>query len=262
MPKLVLIVDDDPVQRRILEGTIKRLGYETKTAQGGAEALEFLQGPEHATIALVLLDLVMPGLDGMEVLRRAAQCAGPPIIVQTANGSIDTAIMAMRAGAVDFVIKPTSPERLEVSIKSALKIEALQGELVRLNRKASGTLTFSDLISRGEAMRRVIGLGHRAAASNIPVLIEGERGVGKELIARAIQGESERKRRPFVTVNCGAIPENLVESILFGHERGSFTGAVDRRIGKFQEADGGTLFLDEVGELPLDAQVKLLRALQ
>jgi len=263
MPKLVLIVDDDPVQRRILEGTIKRLGYETKTAQGGAEALAFLEGPEHATIALVLLDLVMPGLDGMEVLRRAAHHpAAPPIIVQTANGSIDTAIMAMRAGAVDFVIKPTSPERLEVSIKSALKIEALQGELVRLNRKASGTLSFSDLISRGEAMRRVIGLGHRAAASNIPVLIEGESGVGKELIARAIQGESERKRRPFITVNCGAIPENLVESILFGHERGSFTGAVDRRIGKFQEADGGTLFLDEVGELPLDAQVKLLRALQ
>ena len=111
-------------------------------------------------------------------------------------------------------------------------------------------------------MRRVIALGHRAAASNIPVLIEGESGVGKELIARAIQGESERRSRPFITVNCGAIPENLVESILFGHEKGSFTGAVDKRIGKFQEADGGTLFLDEVGELPLDAQVKLLRALQ
>jgi DNA-binding NtrC family response regulator len=263
MPKLVLIVDDDPVQRRILEGSIKRLGYETKIAQGGAEALEFLAGPEQATIDLILLDLLMPGLNGMEVLRRAAQHpTAPPIIVQTANGSIDTAIAAMRAGAVDFVIKPTSPERLEVSIKSALKIEALQGELARQNRKATGTLTFADLIIRGEAMRRVIQLGHRAAASNIPVLIEGESGVGKELIARAIQGESERKRRPFITVNCGAIPENLVESILFGHEKGSFTGAVDRRIGKFQEADGGTLFLDEVGELPLDAQVKLLRALQ
>jgi DNA-binding NtrC family response regulator len=191
-----------------------------------------------------------------------AQNGGPPVIVQTANGSLDTAIGAMRAGAVDFVVKPTSPERLEVSIKSALKIEALQGELARLNKKANGTLTFSDLIIRGEAMRRVIALGHRAAASNIPVLIEGESGVGKELIARAIQGESERRSRPFITVNCGAIPENLVESILFGHEKGSFTGAVDKRIGKFQEADGGTLFLDEVGELPLDAQVKLLRALQ
>jgi DNA-binding NtrC family response regulator len=262
MPKLVLIVDDDPTQRRILESTIKRLGYETKTAQSGQEALQLLEGPEQSAIALVLLDLVMPGLDGLEVLRRVAHNAGPPIIVQTANGSLDTAIGAMRAGAVDFVVKPTSPERLEVSIKSALKIEALQGELARLNKKANGTLTFSDLIIRGEAMRRVIALGHRAAASNIPVLIEGESGVGKELIARAIQGESERRSRPFITVNCGAIPENLVESILFGHEKGSFTGAVDKRIGKFQEADGGTLFLDEVGELPLDAQVKLLRALQ
>jgi len=263
MPKLVLVVDDDPVQRRLLEEAIKRLGYETKAAPGGVQALALLEGPEHAEIALVLLDLVMPGVDGMDVLRRLAQsAAAPPIIVQTANGSIDTAIAAMRAGAVDFVVKPTSPERLEVSIKSALKIEALQGELARLNRKANGTLSFSDLISRGEAMRRVIALGHRAAASNIPVLIEGESGVGKELIARAIQGESERRRRPFITVNCGAIPANLVESILFGHEKGSFTGAVDKRIGKFQEADGGTLFLDEIGELPLEAQVKLLRALQ
>ena len=199
----------------------------------------------------------------MEVLRRIAPKPGsPPVIVQTAHGSIDTAITAMRAGAVDFVIKPTSAERLEVSIKSALKIEALQGEISRIKKKAEGTLTFADLVLRGEAMQRVIALGRRAAASNIPVLIEGESGVGKELIARAIQGESERRSRPFIVVNCGAIPENLVESILFGHEKGSFTGAVDKRIGKFQEADGGTLFLDEVGELPLDAQVKLLRALQ
>jgi DNA-binding NtrC family response regulator len=180
----------------------------------------------------------------------------------TAHGSIDTAIGAMRAGAVDFVVKPASPERLEVSIRSALKIEALAGEITRIKKRAEGTLTFADLIVRAEAMQRVIALGKRAAASNIPVLIEGESGVGKEVIARAIQGESERRTKPFITVNCGAIPENLVESILFGHEKGSFTGAVDKRIGKFQEADGGTLFLDEVGELPLDAQVKLLRALQ
>ena len=156
-----------------------------------------------------------------------------------------------------------APERLDVSINSALKIEALAGEITRIKKKVEGTLTFADLIvaRRGHAAR------HRARASarpprNIPVLIEGESGVGKELIARAIQGESERAGKPFVTVNCGAIPENLVESILFGHEKGSFTGAVDKRIGKFQEADGGTLFLDEVGELPLDVQVKLLRALQ
>ncbi len=263
MPKRVLIVDDDPVQRRLLEETIKRLGYETIIAQGGDEAIDILEGSEQSGIALVLLDLVMPGTDGIAVLDRVGQKPGmPPIIVQTAHGSIDTAIHAMRAGAVDFVIKPASPERLDVSIKSALKIEALAVEITRIKKKAEGTLSFADLVMRGRALARVISLGQRAAASTIPVLIEGESGVGKELIARAIQGESQRAGRPFITVNCGAIPENLVESILFGHEKGSFTGAVDRRIGKFQEAQGGTLFLDEVGELPFDAQVKLLRALQ
>jgi DNA-binding NtrC family response regulator len=263
MAKRVLIVDDDPAQRRILEETVKRFGLETKTAASGEQTLQILEGPDRSSISLVLLDLVMPGTDGMRVLERVGAKPGtPPVIVLTAHGSIDSAIGAMRAGAVDFVVKPASPERLEVSIRSALKIEALAGEITRLKKRAEGTLTFEDLIIRGEAMQRVIALGKRAAASNIPVLIEGESGVGKEVIARAIQGESERRARPFVTVNCGAIPENLVESILFGHEKGAFTGAVDKRIGKFQEADGGTLFLDEVGELPLDAQVKLLRALQ
>ncbi len=263
MAKRVLIVDDDPAQRRILEETIKRMGFETKTTGSGENAVELLEGSDAGSISIVLLDLMMPGLDGMGVLDRLVGKPGlPPIIVQTANGSIDAAINAMRAGAVDFVVKPASPERLEVSIKSALKIEALAGEINRIKKRNEGTLTFDDLIVRGEAMHRVIALGRRAAASNIPVLIEGESGVGKELIARAIQGESERAGKPFITVNCGALPENLVESILFGHEKGSFTGATDKRIGKFQEADGGTLFLDEVGELPLEAQVKLLRALQ
>ncbi|KAB2849159.1 MAG: sigma-54-dependent Fis family transcriptional regulator [Hyphomicrobiaceae bacterium] len=263
MSKRVLIVDDDPAQRRILEELIKRFGYETRSVATGEQAIALLEGPEAANTALVLLDLVMPNLDGMAVLRRIQSRPGmPPIIVQTAHGSVEAAINAMRAGAVDFVIKPVSPERLEISIKSALKIEALAGELKRIKRKAEGTLGFSDLILRGEPMQRVIALGKRAAASNIPVLIEGESGVGKELIARAIQGESERAGKPFITVNCGAIPENLVESILFGHEKGSFTGATEKRRGKFLEADGGTLFLDEVAELPLDVQVKLLRALQ
>ncbi len=263
MAKRVLIVDDDPAQRRILEETIKRFGFETKSVGSGEHALALLEGEDSASISLVLLDLVMPDVDGMTVLDRLqSKPAIPPIIVQTAHGSIDTAINAMRAGAVDFVIKPASPERLEVSIRSALKIEALAGEITRIKKKAKGTLTFNDLIMRGDAMSRVVALGKRVADSNIPVLIEGESGAGKELIARAIQGESELAGKPFVTVNCGAIPENLVESTLFGHEKGAFTGAVDKRIGKFQEADGGTLFLDEVGELPLDAQVKLLRALQ
>ncbi len=263
MPKRVLIVDDDPAQRRILEETVKRFGFETQTASSGEQALQIIQAADANAISLVLLDLVMPGTDGTAVLAELGGKANvPPVIVLTANGSIDSAISAMRAGAVDFVVKPASPERLEVSMRSALKIEALSGEITRIKKRAEGMLTFGDLIIRGDAMTRVIALGKRAAASNIPVLIEGESGVGKELIARAIQGESERRSKPFITVNCGAIPENLVESILFGHEKGAFTGATDKRIGKFQEADGGTLFLDEVGELPLDAQVKLLRALQ
>jgi len=248
MAKRILVVDDDPVQRRILEETIKRLNFEVVSVGNGEQAVTLLEGPDHGSISLVLLDLMMPGLDGLGVLERLMPQPGmPPFIVQTANGSIDAAVNAMRAGAVDFVVKPASPERLEVSITTALKIEALNNEITRIKKKTEGTLTFDDLIVKGSAMDRVISLGRRAAASNISVLIEGE---------------SERAGKPFITVNCGAIPENLIESILFGHEKGSFTGATDKRIGKFQEADGGTLFLDEVGELPLDAQVKLLRALQ
>ena len=263
MSKRVLVVDDDPVQRRLLEEVIARCGYETQSVSGGAAALDVLDKPKFGDIGIVLLDLVMPDMDGMAALEKMRALPGhPPIIVQTAHGSIDAAINAMRAGAVDFVVKPVSPERLEVSLKNALKIEALAGEITRIKRRATGKMTFDDLVMRGEAMERVVDLGQRSAGSNIPILIEGESGVGKELIARAIQGESERAGRPFVVVNCGAIPENLVESILFGHEKGSFTGAFDKRPGKFQEADGGTLFLDEVGELPLDVQVKLLRALQ
>lgn len=263
MAKCVLIVDDDPVQRRILEEAVRKFGYQTETADSGENALEVLRSEKADGIALILLDLVMPGIDGMGVLEKIqADPSIPPIIVQTAHGSIDTAINAMRAGATDFVVKPVSPERLEVSIKNAMRITQLETEITRIKRRATGNLTFSDIVTRSSALGKVIDLGRRAAESNIPVLIEGESGVGKELVARAIQGESPRAGKPFVTVNCGAIPENLVESILFGHEKGAFTGATASREGKFVEADGGTLFLDEVGELPLDAQVKLLRALQ
>jgi DNA-binding NtrC family response regulator len=168
----------------------------------------------------------------------------------------------MRAGANDFLVKPASPERIGVSIRNQLKIGTLSGEVTRLKKKTENRLAFDDLVAVSGEMKQVFRLGKRAAQSNIPILIEGESGAGKELIARAIQGSSERAGKPFVTVNCGAIPENLIESILFGHEKGSFTGASDKHLGKFQEADGGTLFLDEIGELRLDMQVKLLRALQ
>ena len=168
----------------------------------------------------------------------------------------------MRAGAADFVVKPASPERLQVSLRNALATKALAGELRRFKRSRDGTLTIADVITRSPAMRPVLHAAEKAAASTIPVLVEGESGVGKELIARAIHGSGARRAKPFVAVNCGAMPENLVESILFGHEKGAFTGATEKHNGKFVEADGGTLFLDEVGELPLAAQVKLLRALQ
>jgi len=263
MSCLVLIIDDDPVQRRLLETLVRRFGYEAETVESGVAALARLDPSAGREVDLLILDLVMPDLDGMTVLERMReQKRSIPVIVQTAHGSIETVISAMRAGAIDFVVKPVGVERLQISVKNALRVDALEGEVRRLNRQASGTLTFKDLASTSADMERVIRLGERAARSTIPVLLEGESGVGKEVIARAIQGASDRRGRPFITVNCGALPENLVESILFGHEKGAFTGANEKHLGKFLEARGGTLFLDEVGELPPDAQVKLLRALQ
>jgi DNA-binding NtrC family response regulator len=259
----VLIVDDDPVQRRLLEGMVQKFGYEVVTAEGGDAAATLLTGPDGAGIDCVVLDLVMPDLDGLGVLERLRRNAvGTPVIVQTAHGGIDNVVSAMRAGAVDFVVKPVGAERLQVSLRNALNTSALEGELNRIRHSRSGTLGFKDIITKSPAMQAVLRMAQKAAASTIPVLIAGESGVGKELIARAIHGSSERRAKPFVAVNCGAMPENLIESILFGHEKGSFTGATERHVGKFVEASGGTLFLDEVGELPPAAQVKLLRALQ
>ncbi|HVP99311.1 MAG TPA: sigma-54 dependent transcriptional regulator [Roseiarcus sp.] len=263
MAVLILVVDDDPIQRRLLEAMTRRFGYEVETAESGAAALARLQASDRPPVNLVILDLVMPDLDGVGVLagmrRRDLRI---PAIVQTAHGSIETVISAMRAGAVDFVVKPVGAERLQVSIKNALRVDALEDELRRATRRTAGELGFRDMVSRAESMTRAIRLAERAAKSNIPILIEGESGVGKELMARAIQGGSERRCKPFVTVNCGALPATLVESILFGHEKGAFTGATEKHIGKFVEANGGTLFLDEIGELPPETQVKLLRALQ
>ena len=263
MASRVLIVEDDPAQRRILEELVRRFGFDPIAVDGGAKGLEILRSASGAGIELIVLDLNMPGMDGLEFLERLQTVRGDmPVIVQTAQGSIETVVKAMRAGADDFVVKPVSPERLRVSMQNLLKVNALTEEVKRLNKKVGGALTFGDLIASSPAMANVLRLGRRGAQSHIPILIEGESGVGKEMIARAIQGESDRSGRPFVAVNCGAIPENLVESILFGHEKGAFTGATAKHLGKFQEADGGTLFLDEVAELPLDMQVKLLRAIQ
>src|SRR3954466_1784212 len=261
MTARVLIVDDDPVQRRLLDNMVRKFGHDPVLAESGDQAAALLTGTER--FDCVVLDLVMPDLDGLGVLARMREAGSTvPAIVQTAHGGIDNVVSAMRAGAVDFVVKPVGAERLQVSLRNALEKSALADELSRIKRSQSGTLTFKDIVTRSPKMLSVLRGAEKAAASYIPVLVEGESGVGKELIARAIHGQGERRAKPFIAVNCGAIPDNLVESILFGHEKGAFTGATEKHLGKFVEAHGGTLFLDEVSELPLTAQVKLLRALQ
>ncbi len=261
MTKTVLVVDDDPTQRRLIQAVLEREGFAVSHAESGDAAIAHLTSGALADV--ILLDLVMPGLNGQDTLKEMrARGFTQPVIVLTASGGVDTVVKAMQAGASDFFIKPASPERITVSIRNALSMGDLKGEVERLTKRAGGKTTFADLIGDSPVMTMVKRMGERAAKSAIPVLITGESGVGKELIARAVHGSSDRAGKPFVAVNCGAIPENLVESILFGHEKGSFTGATDKHLGKFKEADGGTLFLDEVGELPLDMQVKLLRALQ
>src|SRR4249920_17557 len=263
MAATILIVDDDAVQRRLVENMVQKCGYEPLVVDSGDAAVALLTAPDAPAIDAVVLDLVMPGLDGLGVLSKMREAGlNIPVIVQTAHGGIDNVVSAMRAGAQDFVVKPASFERLQVSLRNALNTSALKGELQRIRHSREGRLTFADIITRSETMATVLRIAQKAAASTIPVLVEGESGVGKELFARAIHGSGERKAKPFVAVNCGAIPDNLVESILFGHEKGAFTGATERHAGKFVEASGGTLFLDEVSELPLTAQVKLLRALQ
>src|SRR6266852_8978770 len=249
MAECVLIVDDDPVQRRLLQNMVEKAGYAVVTADGGEAAMALMTAPDAPPFECVVLDLVMPDLDGLGVLGKMREAGlGIPVIVQTAHGGIDNVVSAMRAGAQDFVVKPVGIERLQVSLRNALNTSALKGELQRIRHSRQGRLTFADIITRSETMAGVLRTAQKAAASTIPVLIEGESGVGKELFARAIHGSGERKSKPFVAVNCGAIPDNLVESILFGHEKGAFTGATERHMGKFVEASGGTLFLDEVGE--------------
>ncbi|TCL69718.1 sigma-54 dependent transcriptional regulator [Rhizobium sp. BK251] len=258
----ILVVEDDPVQRRLLKNAIERHGHVAHLAENGRIGLEVLKR-NSGQINVIVLDLMMPEMNGLEFLDALRDIGTEiPVIVQTGQGGIETVVQAMRAGAFDFVVKPVSPERIATSISNALKLDQKEAK-ARAGRKArSGSIGFDDIVSASPAMLRVIELAQRAAQSNIPVVLEGESGVGKELVARAIQAGGDRANRPFVTVNCGAIPHNLVESILFGHEKGAFTGANEKHVGKFMEADGGTIFLDEIGDLPLEVQVKLLRAVQ
>jgi len=257
----VLVVDDDPVQLRLTAEVANRAGFKPLTATGGEQALTILR--DDRNIGAMILDLVMPDLDGMGVMdAMRREGITTPVIIQTANASLETVISAMRNGAADYFVKPVAPERLVISLRNAMKLDVLEATIRAERARKSGTFTTADMIARAPSMARVISLCAKAAKSTIPVLIEGETGVGKELIARIIQGCGDRAGKPFITVNCGAIPPNLVESVLFGHKKGAFTGAIADQSGKFAEAHNGTLFLDEVGELPLDIQVKLLRVLQ
>lgn len=265
MTKPVLIVEDDEVQQQTLTGLLRRkLDFGSVTVGNGHEALKILEDASTgAMIKLVIMDIQMPVMDGLEaldIIRRKYPAL--PVIMLTGSKDLDNAVKAMKLGAVDFINKPYQAERFAITVKNALKLSTLSKEVSRLQNTQEGRFTFQHMIGHNKGLSSATTMGRKAASADIPVLITGETGTGKEIFAQAIHGQSSRAGKPFIAVNCGAIPSQLVESTLFGHEKGAFTDATEKKIGKFREAAGGTIFLDEVGELPLDTQVKLLRVLQ
>ncbi len=265
---MILIADDDAVQRKMFASFIgKSLGMGVIEAEDGRDCLSrlrFMDGRnELSKISLVVLDVQMPGIDGLQVLQMIRK-SYPDLAVTmlTGSGDVQLAVKAIREGAIDFLQKDMTPEQLKLAVQRSLHIARMNTRLSSLERGAAGRKRFDDIIGAKTGLKDVIDMARRAAGSDIPVLISGETGVGKEVMAHAIHGESTRAGKPFIAVNCGAIPATLIESTLFGHEKGAFTGATSKALGKFREANGGTLFLDEVGELPLDAQTRLLRVLQ
>jgi len=256
----ILVVDDEKIQRESLAGFLKKRGYQVFKAGNYDQALEIIR---QNAIDLVLTDVKMAGKSGYELLA-AVKEINPEItvIIMTAYGNVEEAVSAMKQGAYDYLTKPLDLDEVELLITRAFQFKQLTRENAELRQKLSEKHRFTNIISASPLMEEALNMAARSANSRASVLIEGESGTGKELIARAIHFASPRKDKPLIVVNCAAISENLLESELFGHEKGAFTGAVQSRKGRLEEADGGTLFLDEVGDIPLTAQVKLLRFLQ
>ena len=257
---LILVVDDDASQRRLIEFWLKEEGYSVTTASDGNAGL---QAFEDKSPALVIADIRMPGLSGLELLGRLkALNADTPVILVTAFGTVSDAVEAMKLGAADYVLKPLNPEELKVNVQRALEHQKLLDENRYLRDFADTAFRFENLVGASKKIRDVFDVALQVARRDSTVLLTGESGTGKELLAKAIHQNSLRPSKPFITINCGAIPENLIESELFGHRKGSFTGAVADRVGKFEAANEGTVFLDEIGELPVNLQVRLLRVIQ
>ena len=261
--RLLMLVDDEPAQRRLVAAIAGRAGWRTVFASDSEAAIATLGTQDGMSLDAVLIDHSMPDAD-LTGLISALRDRRPllPVVTVTALTSVSIAVEAMRAGSTDFLVKPIAPDRLLAALDAAIASGGGHGELRHLSEKLSAPLGFEEIVGSAPQFRTALAIAAKAARARVPVLIEGESGVGKEVLAEAIHAASPRAKKPMIAVNCGAIPENLVESELFGHERGAFTGAFERKPGRFQSADGGTLFLDEVGELPLDAQVKLLRVLE
>lgn len=258
--KRVLVVDDEENLRRVTQLKLQQAGYEAMTASDGRQALEVLARNPHD---LIITDLKMPGMSGMDLLRRVRE-EYPEIIVVvvTAFGTIESAVEAMKLGAHDYIIKPVNADALRLVVSRALEHHRLQEEVKTLRTAIDRKYGFENIVGRSKSLLFTLDNAARAAQSDSTVLIRGETGTGKELLAKAVHFNSSRRERPLIVINCGAIPKELLESELFGHTKGSFTGAVVNKKGKIEMADQGSLFLDEVGEMPLDLQVKILRLIQ
>jgi len=258
--RLILVVDDEEPQRRVLAGFLRKTGYEVEAVGSAEEALALVAA---RTVDLVLTDIRMPGQSGVELLE-AVRAVNPeiPVVLMTAYGTVASAVSAMKRGAADYLAKPVDLDELEVLVARTLERRALQSENRALREQVESRYRLAGLETGNALMQEAINMAARAAASRATILLQGESGTGKELLARAIHYASPRRRGPLVAVNVAALPETLLESELFGHERGAFTGADREHRGRFELADGGTLFLDEVGDLPRGTQVKLLRVLQ